>query len=128
MIQENFLPCLFFGKTKTLSPIVGNLSTIPVNKSVMGLLGPLTSAQEEHLRSPRGSAELVQAVTGGGAFSNADHLQTLSKERRDRKKDRGTAYESKLKGLVSDLKGNDKHLLLRAKSTGAWMSVRGNTV
>ena len=37
-------------------------------------------------------------------------------------------YKSKLKDLVSDLKGNNKKLLLQAKSTGAWLSVRGSTV
>ena len=78
MIRETFLPRLFFGNTKTLSPVVGALSMIPVKKSVLGILNPLTSAQEKHLRSTRGSTELVRAVTVGGAFSNAGHLRTLS--------------------------------------------------
>ena len=56
---------------------------------------------------------------GRGAFSNADHLWTLIEERRDRKKDRDTVYEYRLKGLISDLQGTNKRLLLRAKSTGA---------
>ena len=72
--------------------------------------------------------ELVRGVLGGGAFSDADHIQTLSEERRDGKKDRGAAYKSKFKGLVSDLTGTDKCLLLRAKITGAWLSVLCNTV
>ena len=38
------------------------------------------------------------------------------------------AYESKLKGLVSNLKGTAKPLLLSAKITGAWLSVRGTKV
>ena len=33
-------------------------------------------------------------------------------------------YETKLKGLVRDLKVINKHLIIRAKSTGVWMSVR----
>ena len=37
-------------------------------------------------------------------------------------------YESRLKGLVSNLKGTEKRLLLRAKSTGAWLSVCGTKV
>ena len=53
---------------------------------------------------------------------------TLSEERRDRNKDRDAVYESKLKGLVSDIKSTDKRLILRAKSTGAWMSVCGTIV
>ena len=106
MIWETFLPHLFFGKTKTLAPIVGALSTMMVNKSELGLLNLVTSAQEKYLRSQRGSAELVWAVTGG-AFFNADHLRTLGEERREEKKDRDAAYDTKLKGLVFDLKGTD---------------------
>ena len=105
IIRETFLPCLFFGKTKTISPVVGALSTMPVKKAVLGLLNSVTSSQEEYLISTWGSVELVRAVTGGGAFSNADHLRTLSEERRDGKKDRDVVYESRLKGLVSNLKG-----------------------
>ena len=128
MIQETFLPRLFFGNTKTLSPIVGTLSTMTFKKSGMGILNPVTSAQDKYKISQRGSAELVRAVTGGGAFSNAFHLWTTIEEKRDGKKDRDAAYETKLKGLVRDLKGTDKGLLLRAKSTGDWMNVRGTIV
>ena len=88
----------------------------------MGLPNTVISSQEKYLISQRGIAELVRAVTGGGAFSNANHLRTLSEERSNGKKDRDAVYKSKLKGLVSDLKGTDKRLLLRAKSTGVWMS------
>ena len=64
----------------------------------------------------------------GGAFYNSDHLRTLSEERRDGKKDRDAAYETKLKGLVYNLKVTENHLLLFTKSTGAWLSVRVTTV
>ena len=128
MIRETFLPRLFFEKTKTLSPIVGTLSTMNVNKYGLGILNAVTSAQGKYLRSQRGSVERVRAVTGGGAFSNAHQIQTLSEERRDRKKYREVAYKSKLKGLVRYIKGTDKRLLLRAKRTGTWMSVRSTTV
>ena len=37
-------------------------------------------------------------------------------------------YESKLKGLVSDLKGIDKRLLICAKNKGTWLSKRGTKV
>ena len=56
IIQETFLPRLFFGKTKTLSPVVGYLSTIPVKKSRLGFLNPVASAQEKYLLSQQGSA------------------------------------------------------------------------
>ena len=36
IIRETFLPRLFFGKTKTLSPVIGALSMMPVNKSRLG--------------------------------------------------------------------------------------------
>ena len=85
----------------------------------------MTSSQEKYLISHRGSAELVWAVTGGGAFSNADHLWTLSEERHDGKKERDGAYTSKLKGLVRNLKCTDKCLFLRSKIIGDWLSVRG---
>ena len=77
MIRGTFLPRLFFRK-KTHSPIVGSLSTMPVKKSGLGLLNPVTSAKDEYLSSQRGSVELIKAVAGGGEFSNADHIQTLS--------------------------------------------------
>ena len=38
------------------------------------------------------------------------------------------AHKSRLKGLVNDIKGTDKRLLLRAKRTGDWLSVRRTTV
>ena len=56
------------------------------------------------------------AVTGGGKFSNAEHLRTLSEEQHDGKKNRDVAYESRIMGLVSGLKVTDKRLLLCAKS------------
>ena len=90
-----------------------------VKKSVVGLLNPVKLAQEKYLIYQLGSAQMVLAVTGGGVFSNTNNLWTLSEERRDGKKDQDAAQESKLKGLVKDLKGNDKRLLIHAKSTGA---------
>ena len=118
IIQETFLPRIFFGNTKTLFPVIGYLSTMSVNKYVMVLLNPLTSAQEKYLSSQRGIAELVRAVTGGGEFSNADHLQTLSEEQCDGEKSWDSAYESKLKGLVKDIKVTNKRLILCVKITG----------
>ena len=53
---------------------------MPVNKYGLVLLKPVTLAQEKYLSSQRGSTELVWAVTVGGAFSNTDHLRTLSEK------------------------------------------------
>ena len=65
---------------------------------------------------------------GGGAFTNADHLRTLREEQRDRKKGPDVSYKSRLKGLVRNIKGTDKCLLLRTKIIYAWLSIRGTTV
>ena len=51
-----------------------------------------------------------------------------TEERRDGNEARDFAYESILKGLVSNLKDTDKRLLLRVKSVGVWLSVRGTAV
>ena len=61
-------------------------------------------------------------------FSNADHLWTLSEEQREGKEARDVAYESRLKGFLSDFKGTDKRLLLCTRSKGPWLSVHGTTV
>ena len=128
MIWENVLPRIFFGKTKTLPPIVGALSTMLVKKDGLGLLSPVNSSLDKYLISPRGSTELIWAVMGGGELSNADHLRTLGEERRGGKKDQEAAYKTKLKGLLRYLKVTNRRLILRAKSIGAWMSVSGTTV
>ena len=51
MIRETFLPCLFLRKTKTFSPIVGAISTMPVRKAGLGLLNTVTSSHENYLNS-----------------------------------------------------------------------------
>ena len=101
---------------------------MPIRKSGPGLLNPVTSAQKNYLSSTRGSVELVRDFTGGGGFSNADHLGILSEERCDEKKSRDVAYASRLKGLVSNLKGTEKRLIPRSRSTCSCLSVRGTTV
>ena len=69
-----------------------------------------------------------RVVTGGGIFSNTDHLWTLSEERRNGNKSQNDVHESILRALVSDIQGNDKRLLLCAKITGFWLSVCGAAV
>ena len=72
--------------------------------------------------------ELIRAVNGRGVFSNANHLQSLLEEICDRQKDREVANKTKLQGLVQDLKGTKRRLIIRTESIGAWMSVRSTTV
>ena len=43
--QEIFLPHIFFGKSKTLPPIVGYLSKLPAKKYGLGLQNPVMSAK-----------------------------------------------------------------------------------
>ena len=74
---------------------------MPIKVVGLGLLNQVMSSKEKYLISQWVSAELIGAVTGGGgAFSNADHVQTLGEERRDKHKDREVANKTKLKGLV----------------------------
>ena len=65
---RNLFASSFLQKYKTLSPVLGALSTMMVRKSRLGLLDPVTSAQENYLSSTQGSAELVRDVTGGGYY------------------------------------------------------------
>ena len=48
VMLENVLSHLFFGRLKTLPPVVGTLSTFLVNKSKMGLQNSVTSAEEKY--------------------------------------------------------------------------------
>ena len=90
-----------------------------------GLLNTLKSVKEKYRSSQQGRAELIRAMKRVGELSYVDHLRTLRKEKRDRKKYQEVANKTKLKGLVQDLKGTDRRVILRAKSTGAWLRVRG---
>ena len=82
MFRETLLPGLFFGKSITLSPIVGTISKMLVNKADLGLLNPVTSAKEKYISLQREITELIQSVTGEGIFSNVNRLQALREERR----------------------------------------------
>ena len=96
MIRGTFLLRLFFGKTKNLSPFVGALSTISVSKARLGLLNPLMSSQKEGLKLHTREHRTGTGRDGRGGVSNADHLQTLSEERRDGKEARDVTYTSRL--------------------------------
>ena len=66
MIRETFLPRLLLVNMKTLSPIVGTLSTIPIKVAGLVLLNPVMSAKDKYLSYQQGSVELVRAGPGGG--------------------------------------------------------------
>ena len=98
MIQETFFPRLFLRNTKSLSTIVGSLSKILVKKLVLGLLNPVTLAKDKYLISHRSRAEIIQAVIGGGALSNEDHILALREERSDTQKNWDDVNYATLKG------------------------------
>ena len=121
--QGNLFVSSFLWKDKSPSPIVGALSTIPFKKSGLGILNPVTAAKEKFLSSQQAITELIQAATGGGTFSNTDHLLDIREERRHGKKNRHDVNKAKLKELVADLDSTDRYLILRAKDTGIWLKV-----
>ena len=58
-LQETFLPHLFLEKSKSLPPIVGTLSTMPVKKAVLCLQGTVTSSNERYLSFLHASSDLI---------------------------------------------------------------------
>ena len=69
------LPCLFFGKPKTLPPIVVTLTTLSVKKDGLSLQNLETSAVEKYKSSIHASYELIFAVvTGKTDFPTNDNL------------------------------------------------------
>ena len=48
IIWETFLYRFFFGKKKSLTPLIVDLSTMPVKKSGLGLQNPMTFADEKY--------------------------------------------------------------------------------
>ena len=59
----NLLPRIFFGISKTLPPVVGGLSKLPVKKSGMGINHPVMSAADKYTKSLCASYELIDVVT-----------------------------------------------------------------
>ena len=82
----NLFPQLFFVKSKSLTPIIGILSTMLVNKAGLGLQNTVTSENKKLLSSQRASMELILDVTGESKLSTADHLQVLREERCEKNK------------------------------------------
>ena len=61
VLWETFLPCLLFGKSKTLPPIVGALSKMPVKKSEMVLQSIVTSLKEKYTSLLRVSDNIIDS-------------------------------------------------------------------
>ena len=82
----------FFGKmfchafsleSQNISPIVGTLSTMPVKKSVLGLLNLVTSTNEKYISLKNVGTELILSVTREDTFSNTNKLLALREENCD---------------------------------------------
>ena len=83
VVQENFSPRLFFGRLKTLPPVVGDLSKFLVKKSGLGLQNPVTSSIDKYKISLCESCNLIGTFTGKRVFSTADHIWAVKEERQD---------------------------------------------
>ena len=92
------LPCIFFEKSKYIPPIVGTLSAMPVNKYVLGLQDPVTSANKKHLSYLCAISELIGSITELSAFSTTDRLLALREERQGVQKIRDDTNDAKQKG------------------------------
>ena len=77
VLLENFLPYLFFGNLKTLTPVVGSISTLPVNKASMGLQNPVKSESDKYIRLQCARYELIGAVTGEREFQPLTNFRRL---------------------------------------------------
>ena len=89
------------------------------------LLNSATSAKDKYQSSQKSSAEIIQAVTGGGELSNANYLMELREERGAGQKNRDNANDTKLKGLVGYLIGANWRIIPPSKKTGAWLNIQG---
>ena len=65
-----------------------------VKKDRLGFLNPVTSSKVKYSSSQQASAELIWDVTGGGPFSNEDHLLALREERGDWHKNRNDTNDA----------------------------------
>ena len=86
VLWETFLPCLLFGKSKTLPPIVGALSKMPVKKSEMVLQSIVTSLKEKYTSLLRVSDNIIDSFKDKRVFSTTNHIQEVKGDRRNGKK------------------------------------------
>ena len=110
-LQETFLPCLFFGKSKALPPIVGYLSLLWVNKSVISLQNNVTSSKDKCNSLLCSSGELISAVKGEHFFQmpityrqlkgGSGMVKNIGMTRMTRKSRRSSATKGPSKNTVS---------------------------
>ena len=86
------------------------------------------SANKKYLSFLHAICNIIGSVIGERAFSSAYHIIALREERSDGQKVQDDSNGAKLKGLAKDIKAIDNCLIIRAKNTVSWPTVRGTTV
>ena len=94
----------------------------------MGLQNLVILASENFLRLQRASTELIRDMKGERKLSTDDHVWAVYQERIDSRKTQDDVNNSKLEVIVNNLGDFDSRILLRAKQSVSWMTVRGTTV
>ena len=117
---------LFFGRLKTIPPVVGALSTFPVNKSRLGLHEPVTSSNYKYKSSLCASCKIIGAVTGKSGFQPLTTFGQLKRRGRMGKKS-GCHEWWKTPGNCQQPRCLCETPFLCAKHTGSWLSVLGTT-
>ena len=97
-------------------------------KEGLGLQDLVISSNNKYLNSLCTSCKIIGSIKGERAFSTPDHLLTLREESSDGLKIRDDVNEAKLKVLAKVIESLDLYLIICAKNTGSWLTVRGTTV
>ena len=71
---------LFFGRSKTLPPVLGYQSKLPVKKSGVGLQNSMTSSEDKYTSSLCASYGIIGAVKGKREFSTDNHILAVKEE------------------------------------------------
>ena len=78
-LRETFLTHILFGKSKTLSPVEGDLSTFPAKKSGKGLHNPVKSAEKKYTNFLPAICKLIVAVTDERGFQPSTTFRRLKR-------------------------------------------------
>ena len=79
LLRETFLTHILFGKSKTLSPVEGDLSTFPAKKSRKGLHNPVKSAEKKYTSFLPAICKLIVAVTDERGFQPSTTFRRLKR-------------------------------------------------
>ena len=85
IFQQNFLPRLFFGKSRYFPSVKETLSTMQFKKASLGLQNPVTPYSEKFPSLQCVSMELIRDGTEKRKVSTANHLQAIKEEKNEGK-------------------------------------------